>query len=520
MDSKKFEQYEGFFEKLKNNGKFTRLGKLFRTTKMGYIYDLGTGKILACTDEEYTILKNIFENNGLSGIEEIGMDEEHLISIVKGLKEIIEEERLLQAPPLTEFSSLHSEFDSLKEQIENNLQQITLEVTERCNLRCKYCIYTEGNETFRDFDTHNMSWEIAQKAIDYGIKHSGERLAVTFYGGEPLLQMNLIKKCVEYTKKISGDKYIHHSMTTNMTLMTKEIAEYLAAQDCFSVVCSLDGPQEIHDENRVFTDGNGSFEKAIRGLKYLADAYGDKAATYLSLSMVMTLPVTDKKMKAIQEFFESLEWLPYKVVKNISYVASSSHRLERLTQKANKETEQSKSGYVNPIADWSQNNTVFSDSIVPEKIFTSTFMQAAYLRVHKRMIVNNPVGCYNLGGCCIPASRRLYITATGNFALCEKIGNAPYIGNVNTGLNMDKIKKFYINDYMKESKKICADCWAVRFCGNCYVDCYEADRFVPEYKRDLCGSTLYGTEKALVSYHEMLERHPERLNYLNDIELS
>lgn len=520
MKNNDLQEFVSFFEELKKNGPLKRLGKLFHTQENGYIYDLGTGKILLCSSDEYRILNNIFESNGMNDLQDLKMEDTKILECLQTLKKAIVEEKLLQAPPLTEFSSLHSEFDLIQEQVESNLQQITLELTEKCNLRCKYCIYSDGNETFRDFDTHDMTWDIAKKAIDYGVKHSGKELSVTFYGGEPLLQFELLQKCVEYTKEVAGNKLTSHSMTTNMVLMTKEIAEYLASVERFSVVCSLDGPKEVHDENRLTVDGRGSFEKAIRGLRYLVDAYGDRAATYLSLSMVMTLPANEEKLKKIQDFFESLDWLPSKMVKNISYVSSSSHRLERLTNESGKTSQTDKMGYVNPLADWTQDSMVFDDKIAADQIFTQSFMQSSYLRIHKRMIVDDPVGCYNLSGCCVPASRRLYITATGNFLLCEKIGNAPYIGDVENGVDMESIKKNYIDDYMDEAKKLCADCWAVRFCGNCYVDCYDSNGFRPEFKQDRCGAALFGIEKDLVSYHEMLERHPERLEYLNDIVLS
>lgn len=516
----KIKGYDEFFNSLKSNGKFNRLGKLFRTKENGYIYDLGTGKILQCDEEEYKILECIFENENLDMLTKLKIPELDLIDKLQKIKEVIEEENLLQAPPLTEFSSLHSEFDSVKYQIENNLEQITLELTEKCNLRCKYCIYSEGNESHRNFSFEDMTWETAKAAIDYAIKHAGEKLAVTFYGGEPLIQFNLLRQCVEYVKNIKKDKKISHSMTTNLVLMTKEIAEYLASVDRFSVVCSLDGPKEIHDENRLTVDGNGSFNKALQGLRYLVEAYKDKASTHLSLSMVMTLPATPEKMQKIQEFFDSLDWLPNDLVKNISYVSSTSHRAERLLKKSREPSITTISEYSNPITDWVNDSIVFNNNIDPEKIFTTSFTQSAHLRIHKRMIVDEAVGYYNLSGCCIPASRRLYITAKGDFSLCEKIGNAPFIGNINNGIDLTSVKKHYIDDYIEDAKLCCADCWAIRFCGSCYVDCYDIEGYNSEYKRDKCGSALFGTERALIDYHEILERYPERLEYLNDIILS
>lgn len=167
MKNTKWIAIEKFFSEIKRNGRFQRLGKLFHTKNHGYIYDLGTGKILQCEEQEYLILENIFENNGLENLKLLNMDTDLLVKKLEDLISVIEKENLLKAPPLTEFSSLHRDFDALKEQIENNLQQITLELTEKCNLRCKYCIYSDENTSFRDFDTNDMSWDVAKKAIPW-----------------------------------------------------------------------------------------------------------------------------------------------------------------------------------------------------------------------------------------------------------------------------------------------------------------------------------------------------------------
>lgn len=359
-----------------------------------------------------------------------------------------------------------------------------------------------------------MTWETAKAAIDYSMKHSDKKLAVTFYGGEPLIKFDLLKQCVEYVKSVKGDKQISHSMTTNLVFMTREIAEYLASVDMFTVLCSLDGPKEIHDENRLTIDGKGSFDKAIQGLKYLVDAYKDRASTHLSLSMVMTLPATPEKLKRIQEFFDSLDWLPNDVVKNISYVSSTNHRDEKLLKKSKNASISKTVEYINPIVDWVNESIVFNNNMDSTKLFTSFFTQSTYLRVHKRMIVDEPVGHYNLSGCCIPASRRLYISTKGDFSLCEKIGTAPLIGNVKDGIDLNSVKKHYIDDFIEDAKHYCSDCWAIRLCGVCYVDCYEEERFNSEYKMVKCEAELFRAERALIDYHEVLERYPERLRYL------
>lgn len=87
------------------------------------------------------------------------------------------------------------------------------------------------------------------------------------------------------------------------------------------ILVSLDGPREIHDENRVYIDGTGSFEKTASGLKMLLEAYGDMAKTNIFISMVTSGPNIEEKYDKIQEFFKNTEWLPEDITVNPSYVS-------------------------------------------------------------------------------------------------------------------------------------------------------------------------------------------------------
>ncbi len=105
---------------------------------------------------------------------------------------------------------------------------------------------------------------------------------ITFYGGEPLLNFSLIKQCVEYVKTLNCSNTIMYSLTTNLTLMTQEIAEYLASVPNFTVVCSIDGNQELHDEHRKGLDGKGSFEYTMEGLKKISERHMETEMKILS----------------------------------------------------------------------------------------------------------------------------------------------------------------------------------------------------------------------------------------------
>ncbi len=98
----------------------------------------------------------------------------------------------------------HPETEGLEYILENNLNTMALQLTQNCNLRCKYCVYS-GNYENRKHSSLKMNKEIAYRAIDFFVRHSSdsEKLHLGFYGGEPLLEFELIKGCVEYIKKNS-----------------------------------------------------------------------------------------------------------------------------------------------------------------------------------------------------------------------------------------------------------------------------------------------------------------------------
>lgn len=119
-----------------------------------------------------------------------------------------------------------------------------------------------------------MSFELVKRGIDFLYNHSMncEVVNVAFYGGEPLLEFELIKKSIEYAKEIFRTKKIIFSLTTNAVLLTDAMMRFFRENDVLLTV-SLDGPQNIHDKSRIFANGKGSFEIVYRNLCYFKENY-------------------------------------------------------------------------------------------------------------------------------------------------------------------------------------------------------------------------------------------------------
>lgn len=182
----------------------------------------------------------------------------------------------------------HPETEKLPILLQNSLSQLILQVTQKCNLNCHYCAYSGGYAN-RTHSQKDMSFETAKAAMDYFIAHSkdSESLAVSFYGGEPLLKVDLIKKCIAYCRENMEGKPLAFNLTTNGTLLTGSVMDFLV-QENVGLMFSLDGPREIHDRNRRFAKSDkGSYDVVIRNLRALKDKYPEFYKDHVTFNAVM-----------------------------------------------------------------------------------------------------------------------------------------------------------------------------------------------------------------------------------------
>lgn len=158
-----------------------------------------------------------------------------------------------------------------------DVKAMCLHVCHDCNLRCGYCFAKEGTYSGA---REMMSFETAKKAMDFLIDNSADRkiLEVDFFGGEPLMNFDVLKRTVEYAKKRGGEKgkIFKFTTTTNGVLLNKETSDYLNAE-MDNVVLSLDGRKEVNDAVRKTANGKGSFDLITDNFKYFRSIRGDKS---------------------------------------------------------------------------------------------------------------------------------------------------------------------------------------------------------------------------------------------------
>jgi len=496
---------------LKKSNIVNRLGCLFEARKRTYFYDTGTGKAVMLDQKVKDIFENLFSPN--SNAQEFCLKWKQLT--VENQNEIcsfLNKENLLQCPPLKKFSSSITDFSTKKIEIE----QIILELTEKCNLRCKYCIYNDYNKGNRDFSSSDMTFDIAKKSIDYGFAHHAKHFAITFYGGEPLVNFSLMKQCINYSLKNAPECELTFSFTTNLTLMTPEIANFLVQIPGMNIVLSLDGPQEIHNTARVYANNKPTFEDAMRGLTHLTDAIKrHSSSTNLTVNSVFMPPYSVEKLEYINNFFENLDILPKTCTVKITYPSPGTIPERYLTELQTNSPSISETP--NPLVEWMYKKAEEINFSECTKNLYYQQLQDVLARIHQRFLVNKPYETFARNGCCTPGQRRLYITTSGMFKICERIGDSPNIGDVNHGLDIDSIKKYYFDDYDAKSIPECANCWAIRLCNICYASCFSMGGINMEKKIFLCNTVRELFKEWLGLYYTILETHPERLDYMREL---
>ena len=160
----------------------------------------------------------------------------------------------------------------LKQKTAGVVKALCLHIAHTCNLNCAYCFASQGKY---HGDRAVMSFEVGKRALDFLIENSGTRrnLEVDFFGGEPLMNFQVVKDLVAYARSIEKqhNKNFRFTLTTNGVLIDDDVIEF-ANKECCNVVLSLDGRKEIHDRYRVDFAGNGSWEKIVPKFQKLVEA--------------------------------------------------------------------------------------------------------------------------------------------------------------------------------------------------------------------------------------------------------
>lgn len=423
------------------------------------VLDICSGSIHVVDDITYDIIEN-FEN----------VSKDELIAKVSGsypeveaseIEECYEQvQGLVDSKALFVPDSFEPMAGELKAKTSGVVKALCLHVAHTCNLNCEYCFASQGK--FHG-DRAVMSFEVGKRALDFLIENSGSRhnLEVDFFGGEPLMNFDVVKQLVAYARSIEKEKgkNFRFTLTTNGVLIDDDVIEF-ANKEMSNVVLSLDGRKEIHDKYRVDYAGNGSWEKIVPKFQKLVEARGGKGY-YMRGTFTHQNPDFLEDIKTMLDLgFTELSMEP---------VVCGENDPARLTE----------------------------DDL---KIVLDQYEKLAELMI-ERDKAGKPFTFYHYmidlkGGPCIykrisgcgSGTEYMAVTPWGDLYPCHQfVGDEKFLlGNIYDGVTNTAIRDDFqaCNVYARED---CHNCWAKLYCsGGCAANAYHATGSVRGVYKDGC----------------------------------
>ena len=249
---------------------------LYKLNGYNIVLDVFSGSVHAVDDVAFDAI-SMYEThtpeeikNALSeNYKDEGITSEDLDEVLSDIAELKTDGKLFTedqyADKAFDFKNRHTEIKAL-----------CLHVAHTCNLNCTYCFAAQGKY---HGERALMSFETGKSALDFLVENSGKRrnLEVDFFGGEPLMNFEVVKQLVAYARSIEDKcgKHFRFTLTTNGVLLDDEVTEF-ANRECHNIVLSLDGRKEVHDRLRKTINGKGSYDTIVPKFQKFVKARGDK----------------------------------------------------------------------------------------------------------------------------------------------------------------------------------------------------------------------------------------------------
>ncbi len=249
----------------------------YKLNNYNIVLDTYSGAVHVVDDAVYDIIE-MYEKCGKDEISQkmLAENSNKYELTQKDLAEIFEDiESLIDAKKLFTSNECDSAA-SCKISSSNVVKALCLHVAHTCNLNCSYCFAAQGNFNGEDA---LMPFEVGKRALDFLIENSGNRknLEVDFFGGEPLVNWQVVKRLVEYAREIEKEKgkNFRFTLTTNGVLIDDDVIDF-SNKHMHNVVLSLDGRKSVHDNLRKDLQGKGSYDKIVPKFKEFVKRRGDK----------------------------------------------------------------------------------------------------------------------------------------------------------------------------------------------------------------------------------------------------
>jgi len=303
---------------------------------------------------------------------------------------------------------------------------------------------------------------------------------------------------VAYVEQMYPQFNFSFTLATNGTILKPQHLDFFIRHD-FLLMLSLDGPKNVNDRYRHFKNGQGTFDRIFRNLEFVRNYNNDYFRRNVSISSVLTPPF--ENVADIIEFFSNPIFMEMKTgirsalvdTKETSFIED--YKLESSTRKFPEVADKLAKRLKQVILDGNLNQL----TIEKNRVY-AVLIDVVLRTIKKLTAVAVPLGACHIG------LRRVFVTTSGQFHVCERAGNHYPIGDLENGFDYDRIAAYYRK--MDEVTENCRNCWALHYCERCWATMGNLDGFHGEIKEQFCNINKKQVETAFVMYTQLLRESP------------
>lgn len=393
--------------------------------------------------------------------------------------------------------------------------QLTLIVTEDCNLRCKYCIFSGIYNNSRTHTNNYMKINIAKKAISNYLKKACESRrknlfftpSIGFFGGEPLLNFSVIKDSIEYAENIYNGR-INYTITTNGILLDEEKIDFFVKKDIFLVI-SLNGNKSENDRLRVYKNNIGTFNCIMKNINIIANKYPEYFNKKVKIAATFD---NGTDMFKLKDFFENNNLLKNKLAILSKVESSNTNWYDQYTDeqnnKFNSQIKKLKEDFMYKL----YNNKKID--LFSKKLFALPYFNIINRCLNMEIKDMKPI-IQPFSGACIP-STKVSVDYNGLLHMCEKINSKIPYGDVFDGINYTNLTSI-INKYNNFLGKKCINCPIQRLCQVCYIYLIDSKGEFGFSNKNFCDNLINQQIKLFGEIYSLLESGVSPLDLKNTL---
>ena len=347
----------------------------------------------------------------------------------------------------------------------SHISTFIIDVTNECNLRCKYCCFSGNYPGMRTHSASFMDGATLEAALEFILNHADpeEALNVSFFGGEALLRLETIVRAIEYLQLKFGDRVTFDISTNGTTLDAATITRICGLRNV-NISVSLDGCREIHDRNRINAAGKGSYDTVIENLRIFRNSYPEE------YDKRVRLLITAESLEDIRtmnlNFRELKKFIGHRPL-FISHVYTNFSQGKLYQESAEEKKAFLEEAYARKTAGTEDLYTIVLDDLLKKTRRNFAVGDNKLIPLHT----------------CLDDMYSIHIDVDGKLFPCEKFAAEPSIGNVFDGLDHQAMSRMSI-EYAFRRTLICGQCEEIEYCTRCLAD----TKMKINEQRQMCSS--------------------------------